>query len=311
MSVMAVFMAVAPVRNYGWLVYDEAKVDAQGGMRGCWLVTRMRRGLDKIMSKKQLIWLSVMRAFLAGVIFAFVAGSVSTNLATWLVSIGGPPFLREPLNLIMALLFLVLWSRWQPAAAYSPPKWGQAAIGLPLGLLVGIALPAVALWSISSLGAATIKAPQIEPVALLVPFIFLIAHAFAEESLVRAIAQRTAHYAFGDLAGVVISGLCFTALQALQGYLSAPHVINSFLFGACLGFLVLGRGGIWAAIGAHAGWSWLETSVLGQAGQIVKTGSWLGGVGADSYGSPIFSVVVLITLGLQISLHLRAQKRTA
>jgi membrane protease YdiL (CAAX protease family) len=263
------------------------------------------------MSEKQLIWLGVIRAFLAGVIFAYVAGNVSTNLAMWLVSIGGPPYLREPLNLIMALLYLALWSRWQPAAAYSPPKWGHIAIGLPLGILVGIALPAMALWSMSSLGVAAIQGPQIEPIALFVPFIFLIAHGFAEESLVRAIAQRNAHYALGPLAGVAISGLCFMALQALQGYLSIPHVINSFLFGACLGFLVLGRGGIWGAIGAHAGWSWLETSVLGQAGQIVKTGSWLSGVGADSYGSPVFSVVLIITLGLQISLHLRAQKSTA
>jgi membrane protease YdiL (CAAX protease family) len=263
------------------------------------------------MNERHLIWLSVLRAFLAAVVFAYAAGTLSTSLANWLVQSGGPLFMREPLNVALAILFLALWKKWQPGAAYSPPKWGQVAIGLPLGLLVGSALPALALWIMYGLGVATIKGPQIEPIALLVPFIFLIAHGFAEEAIVRSISQRAAHYAFGGLAGIVIAGLCFCALQAMQGYLGPTYLLNSFLFGASLGFLALGRGGIWAAIGAHAGWSWLETAVLGQAGQIVKTQSWLSGGGADSYGSPVFSFVLLIALGLQLSLHLRAQKRTA
>lgn len=263
------------------------------------------------MSERGLIWLNVIRAILAAVIFGYVAGNVSTSLASYLVQIGGPPFLREPLNVALALLFLALWKRWQPAASYSAPKWGHVGIGLPLGLLVGMALPALALWGLSQLELATFKAPQIEAVALLVPFIFLIAHGFAEEALVRVIGQRSGHYAFGALGGIGVSALCFCALQALQGYVSPVHILNSALFGACLGFLALGRGGIWAAIGAHAGWSWLETALLGQVGQIVKAPSWLAGAGADSYGSPIFSWVLIAALGLQLSLHLRTQKRTA
>jgi hypothetical protein len=73
--------------------------------------------------------------------------------------------------------------------------------------------------------------------------------------------------------------------------------------------LALGPGGIWAAVGAHAGWSWLEVAVLGEDGQIVKTTAWLAGAGRDSYGSPAFTLVLVTTLGLQILLHLRAHKR--
>ena len=140
--------------------------------------------------------------------------------------------------------------------------------------------------------------------------LLLIFHGFAEESLVRVIAQRASHHSFGALAGIAAAAICFGGLQALQGYLDVWNIVNGILFGACLGFLALGPGGIWTAIGAHAGWSWLEIAALGQPGQIVKSGHWMGGTGPDSYGSPIFTLVLLAALGLQIVLHLRRQKRS-
>jgi membrane protease YdiL (CAAX protease family) len=263
------------------------------------------------MTPNQILWLNISRAMIAAIVFAFIAGDVSMALASRLVQVGGPWFLREPLNVGLALLFLWLWKRWQPSASYSAPKWGHIGLGLAMGLVVGIILPTSALWLMVGLKAAAIKPPQIDYIALLVPFIFLIFHGFAEESILRTVAQRTGHHALGAIGGVAIAAVSFAILQGLQGYLGPFNIINSVLFGAVLGFLALGPGGIWSAVGAHAGWSWLETAALGQPGQIVKSRSLWAGTGPDSYGSPLFSAILIAVLALQLALHLRQQKRKA
>lgn len=247
-------------------------------------------------------------ACLAACLFALFAGNASTSLAQFAVQSGGPPYMREPLNALIAGLLYLMWRRWRPTARLSSPKWGHVAIGLMLGTCLGVLLPGAALWGLSLAGAATFKGPAISGIALLVPFLFLIVHGFAEESLVRGIAQREAHHGFGALGGVGISSICFCVLQGFQGYVDIVNIVNGALFGACLGFLALGPGGIWSAIGAHAGWSWLEIAVLGQPGQIVKSASWLAGTGPDSYGSPMFTVILLTVTLIQLALHLRATK---
>ena len=262
-------------------------------------------------TQKLIPYTAMVSAFLAACIFALFAGNASQSLAQMLVQLGGPNFLREPINAGLAVLFLLIWRKWRPDLKFSSPKWGQIAFGLGLGLCLGVVLPGLALGLLSWSGQVVIKAPSVPIIALVVPFIFLILHGFAEEGLVRGIAQREGHYRFGSLAGVAIAALCFCTLQALQGYLGGWQILNGALFGGCLGFLALGAGGIWAAIGAHAGWSWLEIAVLGGPRQIVKADTWMAGSGADSYGSPVFTLVLIIALGMQLALHLRAQKRTA
>jgi membrane protease YdiL (CAAX protease family) len=260
------------------------------------------------MTDQQRLIIDSFSACFAACLFALFAGSASASLAQFAVHSGGPPYMREPLNAVIAGLLYLMWRRWRPGARFSSPKWGHVAIGLALGTCVGMILPGTALWWLSLAGAATVKAPAISGIALLVPYLFLIVHGFAEESLVRGIAQREGHQGFGALGGVSISAICFCVLQGFQGYVDVYNVVNGALFGACLGFLALGAGGIWTAIGAHAGWSWLEIAVLGQAGQIVKGDKWLAGSGPDSYGSPAFTIILLAVVIVQLALHLRVQK---
>jgi membrane protease YdiL (CAAX protease family) len=231
---------------------------------------------------------------------AYFAGNASQSLAMWAVLHQGPNFMREPINAAIALLIYLAWRKWRPIANYSEPKWGQIGVGLVLGFVIGIGLPGLALGAMAGLNLAVIKPPS---------FFVLIIHGLAEEILVRGVAQREGHTYFGPWGGVILAALCFCGLQVLQGYNGLFEIANSALFGAVLGLLALGRGGIWSAVGAHAGWSWLETAFLGEKGQIVKTSSWLAGQGPDSYGSPLFSLVLLGVLGGQIFLQIRAQKR--
>jgi membrane protease YdiL (CAAX protease family) len=260
------------------------------------------------MTDQQRNLINCFTACLAACSFALFASHASSSLAQFSVQSGGPDYMREPLNGLIAGLLYLMWWRWRPAARYSSPKWGQVGIGLGIGLTLGVMLPGAALGLMSIAGAVTLKAPTVSGLTLAVPLLFLIAHGFAEESLVRGIAQREGHDRFGALGGVALSAICFCALQGFQGYLDAWNVLNGALFGACLGFAALGPGGIWTAIGAHAGWSWLEIALLGQPGQIVKWQTWLVGSGPDSYGSPAFSIVLLVVLTAQLALHLRVQK---
>jgi membrane protease YdiL (CAAX protease family) len=263
------------------------------------------------MTQNLRLFFALLTAALAACASALLAGNVSNAVAQVAISYQGPAYIREPINLAIALALLWAWRQWRRGALFSPPAWGNVAIGLSLGLVVGIILPGAALGVMALMGLASFKAPVVAPVVLAVPFIFLILHGLAEESLVRGIAQREGHNLFGPLAGIGLAAMSFAALQMLQGYAAPWQIINSALFGAVLGFLALGPGGIWAASGAHAGWTWLEVAVLGADGQIVKTAHWLAGSGRDSYGSPIFTLVLVLMLCLQMSLHLRAQKRKA
>jgi membrane protease YdiL (CAAX protease family) len=270
--------------------------------------------LESILSQNTLLtrltpWLTCLSAGVAACIFAYFAGSASQNVAFWAVQAGGVPFLREPINAGLALLLILMWQRWRPLARYASPKWGQVAIGLAIGLCFGIVLPALALALLAVTGHASFKPLEIDPIVLVVPFIFLILHGFAEEGVIRTIAQREGHHYFGAIGGVLLAAISFCVLQSLQGYWGLWYCLNSLLFGTCLGLLALGPGGIWTAVGAHAGWTWLETALLGGPGQIVKSQSWLSGVGADSYGSPAFSVVLILVVGAQLALHLRGKKR--
>jgi membrane protease YdiL (CAAX protease family) len=239
---------------------------------------------------------------------ALLAGNLSNAFAQLAVQLGGPSFLREPINAALALALLWAWQKWRPGALYSPPKWSQFIYAMPIGLCLGIALPGLALGVLFFAGAVTIKPPSGGALTLVVPLVFLLIHGLAEESLVRGIAQREGHNYFGPLGGIALAAICFCALQTLQGYGGVWQVTNSLLFGAVLGFLALGKGGIWAAIGAHAGWTWLELGVLGGEGQIAKTTNWLAGSGHDSYGSPAFTLVLIVVVGAQILLHLRKQE---
>jgi membrane protease YdiL (CAAX protease family) len=263
------------------------------------------------MTPKFRLFFAILTAGLAACASALLAGNVSSALAQIITSGGGPSFVREPINVVIALALLWAWQRWRAGSLYSPPKWGQVALGLGIGLGIGIALPAIALAIMWASGVAVITAPTVAPVVLAVPFIFLIVHGLAEESLIRGIAQREGHNLFGPLGGVALAAISFAALQTLQGFTGGWQIVNSALFGGVLGFLALGPGGIWAAVGAHAGWSWLEVAVLGEEGQIVKNSSWLAGTGRDSYGSPAFTLVLVTLLVLQILLHLRAHRRKA
>ena len=243
--------------------------------------------------------LLVMVAASVAVVVAYGAGELSHLLSFWISEAGAPDFFREPINFALGLAGLFLWQNLSRLPAQTPPLWGSPAIGLCWGWLVGCALPGLALLGLVMLHAGAFEARPFALAALIIPIPFILIHAMAEEVVVRGIAQRAGHSAFGPLLGIGLAAVTFCVLQTLQGYASIWHVANSAFFGAVLGFLALGRGGIWAAIAGHAGWTWLETCWIGDAVRFQKdTSVWVGGAGPDSYGSPVFTLVLILVLAL-------------
>jgi membrane protease YdiL (CAAX protease family) len=242
--------------------------------------------------------LLVMLAVAVAVTGAYGAGEFSHLLSFWTTEAGAPDFFREPINLALGLAWLLIWQKLSQLPDQTPPLWGSPAIGLGWGWLVGCALPGLALLGLVRLHTGVFEARPIALATLIMPIPFILIHAMAEEIVVRGIAQRAGHAAFGPLAGIGLAALTFCALQTMQGYASIWHVANSALFGAVLGILALGRGGIWAAIAGHAGWTWLETNWVGDAVRFQKDGSFWAGAGPDSYGSPVFTLVLILILTL-------------
>ncbi len=237
------------------------------------------------------------------VAIAYGAGEISHLFSFWISEAGAPDFFREPINLALGLAGLLVWRKLSRLPDQTPPLWGSPALGLGWGWLVGCALPGLALLGLVIVHAGVFEVQAFPLGALIIPIPFILIHAMAEEVVVRAIAQRTGHAAFGPLAGIGLAALTFCALQTIQGYSSIWHMANSALFGAALGFIALGRGGIWAAIAGHAGWTWLETSWIGDAVTFQKDGSFWAGSGPDSYGSPVFTLVLFLVLALMGTGH--------
>lgn len=242
--------------------------------------------------------LLMMLAAGVALVVAYGAGEISHLSSFWISEAGAPDFFREPINLALALAGLLVWQKLSRLPDQTPPLWGSPAIGLGWGWLVGCALPGLALLGLVILQAGAFEGRPFALAALIIPIPFILIHAMAEQVVVRGIAQRCGHVAFGPLAGIGLAALTFCALQTIQGYSSIWQIANSALFGATLGLIALGRGGIWAAIAGHAGWTWLETSWIGDAVTFQKVGGFWAGAGPDSYGSPVFTLVLILFLAM-------------
>ena len=85
----------------------------------------------------------------------------------------------------------------------------------------------------------------------------------AEEVVLRGHLMQTVAARWGIIAGVSIQAVLFAVLHGANPGVSVVAVVNIALFGLMLGVLVLWRGNLWAAVGFHGVWNWLQGPVLG------------------------------------------------
>lgn len=85
----------------------------------------------------------------------------------------------------------------------------------------------------------------------------------AEEIVLRGYLMQGVAARWGIPAGLGLQAVLFALLHGANPDMSWLAVLNIALFGLLLGMLVLWRGSLWAAMGFHALWNWLQGLVLG------------------------------------------------
>lgn len=222
--------------------------------------------------------LAVALAALADRLFdRFVAGGVAAPAAY---------LLAQAAAAIGAAALLALFHR----RMLLPP--GRTAIGATIGFLCAAAAVMTAFALAAPGGGVAISdaAGATSVGALGVWLAGWVIHAFVEEALFRGVAQPALAARFGPLIGVIGGALLWTWLQAAQGYAQPIQLAISFLVGFGCGALAL-RYGLAAAIGAHAGWGYVELVLLrGETGLIDLRFTAAG----DSGDAPTFLFVMVV-----------------
>jgi membrane protease YdiL (CAAX protease family) len=185
------------------------------------------------------------------------------------------------------------------AAAFLALFWRRLAPGprrTAYGLVAGFLFAAAAVMSAFALaapGGGVAIAPAVGPVPAGTLAVWLagwVIHAFVEEALFRGVAQPALAARYGPLVGVIGAALLWTWLQAAQGYAQPLQLAISFLVGFGFGALAL-RYGLGAAVGAHAGWGFIELVLLrGQTGLVDLRFTAAG----DTADAPTFLFVMVV-----------------
>lgn len=101
------------------------------------------------------------------------------------------------------------------------------------------------------------------PISLLGFFIFFLIQSTYEEVVTRAYLIPTIERRYGVWPALILSSLLFTLLHGSNPNVNWVGLLNIFLAGMILGMLFIRFRTIWAPIGMHSFWNFLQGSVLG------------------------------------------------
>jgi hypothetical protein len=140
--------------------------------------------------------------------------------------------------------------------------WGHASRrNLLLGFAGGALSALMVLGGPVLTGAAQLRSAPEQP-ANLGSFLFvtvvLFFGAFGEELLFRGYGFQLLLRALGPFATILPIAVLFAAAHANNLNVTTLGLINTFLWGAMLGFCVVRSGDLWLATGVHFGWNWIQ-----------------------------------------------------
>lgn len=151
----------------------------------------------------------------------------------------------------------------------------------------------------------------IGPTLLVLGGFMVLFEAAVEEYVFRAWLQRRLIEVIGEGGAVALASIIFALMHILGGERSGTSLANIFLAGLFFGLLALRTGGIAASTGAHFGWNWAETGVLGLAPNpgtsvfgamfdLDISGSALWGGSTEGLNASIAVTLVLVALSLPL-----------
>jgi membrane protease YdiL (CAAX protease family) len=244
-------------------------------------------------------------AVLAGVAAAAPLGRVTHGvLATFVV-----------LNLVV---FGVMWAAAWGVGAFEGRRIWPAGAKAPLAAAAGLAAGAAGLgvavaMSVAAGGAVLAgRGAAAAGSGIAIGFLVIAFQASAEEALFRGWLQPLLGARWGPWLGLAATSLLFAALHLVGAGRSVLTLVNLLLAGLLFGLMALRTGGLWAPAAAHAGWNWMEASVLGlvpnpgvgPTGSLfdfdcVGTGVWSGG--ADAMNGAITTTAALLALTVALA----------
>jgi membrane protease YdiL (CAAX protease family) len=140
-----------------------------------------------------------------------------------------------------------------------------AGRGFAIGVLLGVAglLASLLMSWVGGHVRSAANAGGGELLLLMVGGFLVMFEAAVEEYVFRAWLQLRLQHLLGGASAVLAASLIFSLLHLIGGSRSGISLANIFLAGVFFGLLALRTGGIAASIGAHFGWNWAETTLLG------------------------------------------------
>lgn len=269
-------------------------------------------------------WLAYPLTFLMVIVAALIVSPVAPALDSSTLPL--VPQLPMVLLHVVVLALLLAWIKWwerRPVRTVGFVGAGRRDLLRGLGKGAAVALGAVVVLVV--LGSVHVTPNQGGPIrwggvlpALVMVAVWLFLAA-AQEALSRGFLLQVTALQLGAWTAIVGQAVLWAIVRAAaRGDVDLMTLSNLVLVGVVLALVALRRGSLWLAVGLQAGWSWLESSVLGLATAggpepssvlllVPTSASWLSGGAAGPLASP---VVTLILVGVGIRLTLRFQQES-
>ncbi|MEV1293613.1 type II CAAX endopeptidase family protein [Pseudonocardia sp. NPDC049635] len=211
------------------------------------------------------------------------------------------------------LIVLWLWLRFREGRGLADLGFRvpRPAVGVLTGVLAAVVLFFVMQVLVSVLAPAPAgagdEAGPLLPGGLAVPVLLVAVavQASTEEILFRGYLLQAVRRDLGTYGAVLFTAVVFGLCHSLNPGVTAAYVVSTAALGLLLGFLALGRGGLWVACAFHTVWNLIPALVAAGSGP---------GEGADGPGPNagwVTAGVLLVFAALAAGLHHRRRSTAA
>lgn len=138
----------------------------------------------------------------------------------------------------------------------------KTSLQFAVGMFIGVALFLITTIPLYLGGLYKISFQAFDIILFFSGIINFIGVGFGEEILVRG-ALQSSLLNFGAMPAVIISSVAFSLLHLANDNISIMAIINLCLAGLSLGMCMYATGNLWAPIGYHFTWNWIQGPILG------------------------------------------------
>ena len=226
---------------------------------------------------------------------------------------------------VFIIVLVVIFCRFierRPIASMGLSFSRRSLAQYALGLGVGLALMSVTFLILYATRAIEVTGGTFTPVLIILYLFAFLIQGAAEEVLLRGYFMVSVTNTASPLIAVLFSALVFSMLHVANVGVSALGVLNIFLFGILLGFIVFRTHSLWLAMALHGIFNFVEGNVFGFSVSGIVTGqSLLGTVTLDGRtlthggafgpeGGAALTVVLLIAIAVFLLLPQKKVKET-